>query len=308
MRVPWPLAVLSWGSATLCGSVALVFALLLVAPGDPVDLVGGDAPAARLRADFGYDRGPGERLAGWFTGVARGDLGVSRVVRPGAPVAEVLGGRLGSSIATLAAATALLGGGGLALAAFTRGERARARAAVQVLSSPPPFLAAFLLVTALDAAAWEAMGRGWIERPAWFALPDQPSALRWGIGVVVLAVGSGALSQVHAELEDHWVRTDRLPWIDAARGRGAPATPLILRATLPVLAASVAGRAAVLAGGLVVVEKVLLVPGAGALLFDAAAARDYDLALAGTLLATTWVVAARTLADLTRRWLDPRLR
>lgn len=307
MTLPWPVARLARGTATLAVAAGLVFALLLVAPGDPIDLVGDDAGRAVLARDFGYDRSAAARFWGWLAALPGGDLGTSRTVRPGAPVAELLAARAGTSAVTLLAATGLLGAGGAALAALTAGRRSGVRVVVHALSSPPGFLSAFALVTAANAAAWALMERGLLERPSWFALPDQASPWRWALGVVVLATGSGALSQVHAELEDHWVKTARAPWVDAALGRGERVTGLLLRALVPPLAAAVADRTALLAGGLVVVEKVLLVPGLGALTFDAAALRDYDVVLAGTLAATAWVVAARTLADVARAAVDPRL-
>ncbi len=292
---------------TLAVAVALLFALLAAAPGDPTDLVGDDAGRASLRAEFGYDRSLAARLAGWSAGALQGDLGVSRVVRPGAPVAELLAARWSTSLATLLASTALLGvlGTGSAFAARHGGRWVRA--GVHLLSSPPAFLLAFATVTALNEGTWALLSRGLVARPSWFALPDQASPVRWMLGVVVLAVGSGAWSQVHGELEDHLARTARAPWVDAALGRGEPLAGLLLRATAPVLAAVLADRAALLAGGLVVVEKVLLVPGLGATLFDAAAGRDYDVACAAALATTTWVVVIRTAADLARAAIDPRL-
>lgn len=306
--LPWPLQQLGSAVATLALAVAVLFALVLAAPGDPIDLVGTEATRAQLSAEFGYDRTPAQRLGAWALGAASGDLGVSRVLRPGAGVGELLAPRAATSIGTLTAATALLAGLGTTLALWTRGRRDGATATVHALSSPPSFLLAFALVTIANATTWAAMSRGLVSRPAWFALPDQDSWVRWALGVAVLAVGSGALSSVHAELEDHFARVVREPWLDAALGRGERVGGLLLRATVPVLAAVLADRAALLAGALIVVEKVLLVPGLGAALFDAAAARDYDVVCSTALLATTWVVGVRTTAALARAAVDPRLR
>ena len=40
---------------------------------------------------------------------------------------------------------------------------------------------------------------GWIDRPSWFALPAEPSLLRTTLAIGLLAVGSGALSDVRTE-------------------------------------------------------------------------------------------------------------
>jgi ABC-type dipeptide/oligopeptide/nickel transport system permease component len=156
--------------------------------------------------------------------------------------------------------------------------------------------------------AWWAIGHGLIERPGWFALPDQASAVRTGLAVAILGVGSGALSEVHAEVEDALVRLRSSPWVDAARARGAATWPLILRGLIAPLAATVANRTALLVGGAVVIEKLLLLRGAGAILWDAAVLRDYDLALSIAVLAAALVAGSRLGADLVRIAADPRLR
>jgi ABC-type dipeptide/oligopeptide/nickel transport system permease component len=179
---------------------------------------------------------------------------------------------------------------------------------VQAVSIAPVFLLAHVAVAALNGVAWAAMERGWIARPDWFALPDQPSALRTALAVVLLAVGSGALAGVHGEVEDALVRVRASPWVDAARARGEPTGAMVLRALAPELAGTAASRAALLVGGAVIVEKVLLLNGAGAVLWSAALLRDSELALSIGVLAAALVAAARLAADAVRVAIDPRLR
>ncbi|RME21437.1 MAG: ABC transporter permease, partial [Deltaproteobacteria bacterium] len=63
-----------------------------------------------------------------------------------------------------------------------------------------------------------------------------------------------------------------------------------------------------LVGGLIVIEKVLLLNGAGALLWDACLKRDHPLAMGLALAAAFAVAASRLGVDLGRILLDPRLR
>lgn len=292
---------------TVIAALALLQSLLLLAPGDPIDLLpNGEELRPQLEAEWRLDRPPLERIAGGVADALRGDLGVSLSVKPGAQVSELLLRAGADSLGVLLPALGLsmLLGGALAALPALRRVRAPARA----LAALPVFLLAWLLVTGLDAAAWAGMERGWIARPDWFTLPDQPSTLRWILAVFALAVGSGALSEVQSTVAEELRRFEDEGTADGARALGLPAWPHVALNLLPPLATALASRAAFFVGGLVVIEKVLLLGGAGALLWDAALGRDYPLALGLGLGAACSVAGARLLADLLRLGLDPRLR
>mgnify|MGYP001548336641 CR=1 FL=1 len=79
----------------------VIYALIGLMPGDPIDLmVAGDphltaADAARLKAAYGLDRPLSERYANWARHALSGDLGYSRLY--GQPVLSVLVPRLGNT-------------------------------------------------------------------------------------------------------------------------------------------------------------------------------------------------------------------
>jgi peptide/nickel transport system permease protein len=212
------------------------------------------------------------------------------------------------SLGRVLAALALALTWGTALAWWTAERRTPLRPVVQALSIVPVFLMAHALVLGLNAATFAAIGTGWIDRPDWFALPDQPSALRTVLSIVILATASGALHETHAQLEEALVHIRRAPYIDAARARGAPVWRHVARNLVPPLAVTLAERAAFLAGSVVIVEKVLLLNGAGAVLWEAALLRDYDVALGIALYAAAFVGVIRLVADGIRVAVDPRLR
>ena len=65
--------------ATLFGASLLLHGLLLLAPGDPIDLIpDGEANRAELAVEFGLDRPPLERLIGGTLRALTGDLGRAR--------------------------------------------------------------------------------------------------------------------------------------------------------------------------------------------------------------------------------------
>jgi ABC-type dipeptide/oligopeptide/nickel transport system permease component len=197
--------------------------------------------------------------------------------------------------------------GGTALAWTTAGRPSLPRKLIQAVSVTPLFLLAHVLVHGLNEGAWAAMNAGLVDRPSWFALPDQPSSLRMALAIALLAVGSGALVDVHGEVEDALVRIRQSGYVDAARARGVPVWPHVLWNLVPPLAAITVSRVAFFVGGLVILEKVMLLNGVGAILWQAAQLRDYNVALGITIVLAGAVAATRLVGDTVRLLVDPRL-
>lgn len=296
---------LGWFVATLVGSAVFVQGLFALAPGDAIDLLpDSDTLRVTLAAEWGLDQPFPLRMAHTLGQLATGDLGTSLTYRPGTPVRElVVQGGL-QSLTLLAPALLLGAGTALGMAVW----RPRVTRALQVLSVVPAFLGAFLLVTGINAAAWAGMEAGWFERPAWFALPDQASLLRGSLAVVVLAYASGGLAELHQATETELHRLRRAPFIEAARARGEAVFPHFLSNLVPPLLDLSATRVAAVLSSLVVVEKLLLLNGAGAMLWQACLKRDFPLAIGIGLAAAALVALIRLVVDVVRLVLDPRLR
>lgn len=295
-------------AATLAGAMAFVLALLVTAPGDPVDLIPNGAELRpRLEAEWGLDQPAPVRFVRFAQRLVMFDWGMSLSYRPGARVWDVVQGPAVGSVGLAMAAllVALLWGTGLAFVT-TRHAR-RTRLIIQALSIGPLFLVAHGTVTLFNETAFSLMEQGLIARPEWFALPDQPSLLRTTLAVVLLGVASGTLAEAHAQIHDALARIDASPYIDAARARGAPLWPHVWRNLIPEIAATAAERVAFVVGGVVIAEKVLLLNGLGAVMWDAARLRDYDLALVIALLSAAFVGAVKLVAEVVRVSVDPRL-
>ncbi|MDG1482183.1 MAG: ABC transporter permease subunit [Myxococcota bacterium] len=290
---------LLWFVGLVVGVLVLVQVLLWAAPGDPVALVGGEDIRAGLEAEWGLDQTLWTRTGHLLTG----DLGSSLTVRPGAPVLGLITDSARRSLRLLA--PALLLSLGLSTVIAWSGRRWRLAHAVSVA---PIFLLAHLAVFSLNESTFALYQAGHITRPAWFALPLVDSPMRSALAITILAVGSGALSSMSGELSAAMQRIQESPWLEAARTRGTPLYPHILGNLLPPLLVSLASQVAFLTGGLVIVEKVLLLNGAGALMWEAALQRDYPLSMGLALLAAVAVCGARMLADVARLLIDPRLR
>lgn len=296
-------------AVTLVGAVAAVFLLLHAAPGDPIDLLpNGEELRPVLERDWQLDQPVPVRLGSYLSHAARGDLGTSLAYRPGMPVLDVVLGPALRSLGLLLAALGLTLAWGTALAWWTAGRSSWERKLVQVVSIAPVFLLAHLAVHGINETTMALVQAGTIARPAWFALPGQPSVFRTVLAVVLLAVGSGALSEVRNEVETALREIRSSGWATAVRARGGRLAPHVLLNLVGPLTTIASSRAAFFVGGLVILEKVLLLNGIGSILWQAALLRDYPLALGITVIFASIVCVARLLGDTVRIAVDPRLR
>ena len=103
----------------------------------------------------------------------------------------------------------------------------------------------------------------------------------------------------------------RQDWIRTARAKGLSWRQVVLRhalrnALIPVVTV-LALDLGTLFSGVLVTETVFAYPGMGKLIYDAVMGNDYNLALAGLMLATALTLAGSLLADLAYGLLDPRI-
>jgi ABC-type dipeptide/oligopeptide/nickel transport system permease component len=295
-------------AGTLIAVVFLMHAALALAPGDPL---AGLPPEARatLAAAWHLDEPAWQRPVRATAAALTGDLGVSVALAPGVPARTLLvapalrSAGWAVSALTLAVVTAL------GLAAWTRAGRAPSRvvrAVAHGVSVLPMFLLAHTSISAINAATFALMGAGVLGRPAWFALPLEDHPARAALAVVLLGVGSGTLSDLHREVEVAAARVHAAPFVRAAIARGDPTLWLRARHMVGPVASLVRGRVPIVLAGLVVVERVTLSGGVGALLWDAVLTRDAAVAVAATALLAAIGMLVSLGCDLARMSVDPR--
>jgi len=312
---------------------SLVFLLLRVAPGDPIDaLLGPKAPAAAraaLRQQLGLDQ-PLPVQYGHFLGdLLHGNLGVSQASKE--PVTSIIQASLPASLEL--GLVALLIAAVLGLAVGFSGI-ARPEGKVDLAGrlfgigtyALPPFWAA--MVVQLVFAVW----LGWLpvggRLPA-TVLPPEGSgfylldSLRAGNGQQFL----GALrhlvlpaSTLGLLLSGIFTNALRLnlrralssDYVEAARSRGLSETRVVLRhalpnALLPVL--TITGiTVASLIGGALLIEVTYSWPGIAARLQEAIAQRDYPVVQGIVVVVAGLVVLVTVAVDLLVALLDPRVR
>ncbi|MCB2262415.1 MAG: ABC transporter permease [Candidatus Thiosymbion ectosymbiont of Robbea hypermnestra] len=295
------------GSALLVifGVCTLVFLLIHLVPGDPVEAMLGESarPADRqaLRAALGLDRPLAEQYLSYLGSLARLELG--RSFQFERPVADLLAERIPATLELTGAALALalvvavpLG----VLAARNQGGALDSGAmgfSLLGISIPNFWLGPLLILVFSLWLGWTPVsGR---DGPASLILP----AVTLGSGLAAI-LARMVRSSVLEVLGEDYVRT--------ARAKGLSEAVVIRRhalrnAWLPVLTL-VGLQLGGLLGGAVITETVFAWPGVGSLLVEAIQNRDYPVVQAGVLLISLAYVLVNTLTDLVYLWVDPRIR
>ena len=312
---------------------SLVFLLLRVAPGDPVDaILGPKAPAAArlaLRQQLGLDQ-PLPVQYGHFLGdLLHGNLGVSQASKE--PVATIIQGSLPASLEL--GLVALLIAAVLGLAVGFSGI-ARPEGKVDLAGrlfgigtyALPPFWAA--MVVQLVFAVW----LGWLPVGGRFPATLVPPE---GSGFYLLdSLRAGNLPQLLGSLRHlvlpaatlglllSGIFTNALrlnlrralgsDYVEAARSRGLSERRVVLHhalpnALLPVL--TITGiTVASLIGGALLIEVTYSWPGIAARLQEAIAQRDYPVVQGIVVVVAALVVLVTVAVDLLVALLDPRVR
>lgn len=300
-------------AATLLLLSFLVYVLIGLMPGDPVDLMIAGNPhmtaedAARLREIYGLDRPLLGRYSSWLLAALGGDLGYSRLY--GLPVLDVIFPRMGHTLALMGAALTLTVAMAVPLgvwAAYRKGGFADRIIGVTCLAgiSLPAFWLGLLLI-ALFSVQLE-----WL--PAGAALDTAPLAERlisMIMPVMTLTLASMAVYIRH--LRSAMTDALRADHIRTARAKGCSETRVVwhhaFRAALPPLVTLFMLDLGTLFGGALTIETIFAWPGMGKLMFDAVMGNDYNLALCGFLILTAFVLLANLLADIAYGWLDARI-
>jgi peptide/nickel transport system permease protein len=311
---------------------SLVFLLLRLAPGDPIDaLLGPRAPEAvraALRHQLGLDQPLTKQYLGFMGKLLHGDLGLSLSNQE--PVSRIIGQSLPASLELGVVALSLAAVLGLAVgfSGIARPE-GRLDLAGRLFGigtyALPPFWAAMVLQLVF------AVGLGWLPVGGRFPATIEPPA---GTGFYLfdsLWAGNGAqfwgtvrhlvlpactlgllLSGIFTNaLRLNLRRALDSDYVEAARSRGLGERRVVLRhglpnALLPVL--TIAGiTVASLIGGALLIEVTYSWPGVAHRLQEAIAQRDYPLVQGIVVVVAGLVVLVTVAVDLLVAWLDPRV-
>lgn len=300
--------------------VAINFALIRAAPGDPATILAGEAGAVdagfleRVRKDYGLDKPLPVQFAAYLKQLVTFNFGES--YRENRPVRDIILEKLPATLllALSAFVFSIVVGIGLGVAAAKRVGSlldALITAGSLVFFAMPLFWFGLLAIVlfsvvlgwlpaygmstvGLDAEGW----RAWLDVGQHLLMPAVT------LGLFYVAIYTRVTRAAAVEVMDQ-------DFVKTAHAKGVPEGRIwrkhILRnAMLPVIT-FVSLQAGHILGGSVLVETVFAWPGMGRLAFDALFQRDYNLLLAVFFVSSVMVVAFNLVADMLYSIVDPRI-
>ena len=285
--------------------VSLVFLLIHLVPGDPIEqMLGEGAPPADIAATrhaFGHDVPLGEQYIRYWKGVIHGDLG--RSIRLNQSVARLLAQKypftVELTLASLLIAVLLSFPAGVYSAQHPNRWTDRAISVVSLLglSFPNIALGPILIILCAIKLGWlPVSGAGGIQH---VILP----AITMGGSMAAILTRMVRTSMLE-ELSQDYIRT--------ARAKGLPERTVVYRhalrnAMIPVLTVLGLQFGALLAGA-IVTETIFAWPGLGRLTIQAISNRDYYLVQGCILAIGLTYVAVNFLTDILYSVANPRIR
>ncbi|MGD0940280.1 MAG: ABC transporter permease [Terracidiphilus sp.] len=292
--------------------VSLVFLLIHLVPGDPVQMMLGEgasqADTASLRHQYFLDLPLSQQYLRYWAGVLRGDLGSS--IRLHDTVAHLIAARYPYTLALTLTALGL--GLMLALPAGMLAAVRRGRWLDQLLSvvslfglSVPGLALGPVLILVFSIQF------GWL--PVSGANAGGSNSIDWRY----LVLPSIAMGASLAAILTRMVRTAMLEelgqdYIRTARAKGLSERAVVCRHALPnalVPIITVVGlQFGALLAGAIVTETIFSWPGLGRLTVSAISNRDYALVQGCLLSIGLTYVLVNLLTDVVYRWVNPRMR
>lgn len=283
------------------------FGLMHLAPGDPIDVMVGEARVTdeqieRIRAQWGLDRPVHEQYVVWLVNALQGDFGES-VVRRGVEVSDMVVEAAWVTLRLNILATAVAIGIALPVGMIAAIRRYSTFDYFSVVGATlgvalPNFWVGLMLIF-LFAGYFEILPSSGLQGPSYYILP-----------VIVLAIEQMAL--LTRMMRSSTIDVMTQDFVNVARAKGLSETPIIFRhiarnALLPVVTV-IGYRLSFILSGTIVVETVFSIPGLGQMFVTSVQRLDYQVMQAIVLLFAIAVVLGNLLTDLTYAYIDPRIR
>jgi ABC-type dipeptide/oligopeptide/nickel transport system permease component len=285
--------------------LTLVFLMIHIVPGDPVEQMLGEGAApgelAQLRHSLGLDESLPKQYGHYLWQLAHGDLGHSLKFQ--APVRRIIFERYPATLQlaflalVVCAAIAIPAG---VFAAHRRGSRADRAVGVFTLFglAIPNFALGPLLILlfSIELGLLPVSGRG---GPLYYILPA--ATLGAALAAILTRMVRGSMLE---ELSSDYVRT--------ARAKGLSTGAVLFRhafrnALIPII--TILGlQFGTLLAGTIVTETIFSWPGIGRLTVQAISSRDYPLLQGCILVIAVSYVVVNLLTDLLYTVIDPRVR
>ena len=289
----------------ILGVVSIVFLLIHLIPGDPVEIMLGEsattADREALRVALGLNLPIGLQFQNYLIGLTQLDLGTSIHLRR--PVSALLLERLPATgllalVTLIITLTLALPLGIIAAVRRNTWWDTGAMSFSMLGVSIPNFWLGPVLI--LVFSLW----LGWL-----------PVSGRSGLASVILpslTLATGLIAVLSRMVRSSMLEVLGEDYMRTARAKGLPPKRVILHhglrnALLPVITMLGLQLGALLAGA-VITETVFSWPGIGLLTIESIQSRDYPVVQACVLLISVTYVLVNLLTDLAYAWVDPRVR
>jgi len=294
--------------------VTVLFFLLELAPGDPVQSLVGDVPISdavrqQIIAAYGLDQPAIVRYFTYLGNVLRGDLGYSYATNS-QPVLDIILGRAGNTLALAVPAFVLSLVGGIVLGSIAARTRRRwldsgiSGTSVALFSVPNFWLGMLLIIVFaiwldwLPTGGMAPYGQSGIQ-PQYLVLP-------------VITMATTELAYKTRIMRSSMIESLGQDFIDTARSKGLSSSRVLWRhampnALLPMISVAGYSLGFILAGS-ILVERVFGWPGMGLLFFDAIERKNNMVVLGIVIVLTVTIIVVNILTDLVYGLVDPRLR
>jgi ABC-type dipeptide/oligopeptide/nickel transport system permease component len=285
--------------------LTLVFLMIHIVPGDPVEQMLGEGAApgevVQLRHALGLDQPLLKQYGRYLKQLAHGDLGQSFKFQ--APVRRIIFERYPATLSLAFLALVVCAGIAIpagVIAAYRRGDAADRAVAVFTLFglAVPNFALGpiLILVFSIELGLLPVSGRG---GPLFYALPA--ATLGAALAAILTRMVRGSMLE---ELSSDYVRT--------ARAKGLSTGAVLFRhafrnALIPII--TILGlQFGTLLAGTIITETIFSWPGIGRLTVQAISSRDYPLLQGCILVIALSYVLVNLLTDVFYALIDPRVR
>jgi peptide/nickel transport system permease protein len=303
---------------TLFGATLLGFALIHLAPGDPIQFYAAQSGGMtsedieRLRHLYGLDLPLVLQYLNWLSQLARLDMGVSFASHQ--PVFQAIVSRIPATLELTVTAliiSTILGVSVGVMAGMRRGGMfdTLTRLFAVVGHAVPTFWfgLVFILIFAVN---WRVFPSGNIASlgGSEFDLGDR----LWHLIPPAFVLSLAGLATMSRFARTQTLEVIGQDYIRTARAKGVAGRVItrrhVLRNSLIPVVTILGGSLPALFGGSVVIESVFSWPGIGRMAVDAAFSRDYPILMGLLLILATLVVLGNLLSDLAYGVIDPRIK
>jgi peptide/nickel transport system permease protein len=294
--------------------LTVLFFLLEIAPGDPVQTLVGDAPIspefeAQITAAYGLDLPAWQRYFVYIGNVLTGNLGFSFGTN-NEPVLDLILARAGNTLALTLPAFLLSTMGGIVLGSIAARTRRKwldggiSGTAVAFFSIPNFWLGMLLIMV---FSLW----LGWF--PTQGKSPYGEPGIAWQYAVLpIITMATTEIAYKARIMRSSMIESLGQDFIDTARSKGLSSSYVLWRHALPnalLPMVTVAGYSlGFLFAGSALVESVFGWPGMGLLFVDAIHQQNNMVVLGVVIVLTVTIIVVNILTDIVYGLVDPRLR